>query len=157
MNNYETVINILDKLFKCDYQFAMATTENDIPSVRFVDTYFDSGTFYVVTYAKTNKVKEITENPNVALCGRKGYSFSGKAYNIGHPLSPENKEIRDKLINAFEPWYFKHNDEKDDICILKIVPKSGFVHKDGTGYKIDFINKTAEIFPYVFNTILTEE
>lgn len=26
MNNYETVISIMDKLFKCDYQFAMATT-----------------------------------------------------------------------------------------------------------------------------------
>ena len=157
MNNYETVISIMDKLFKCDYQFAMATTVNNIPSLRFVDTYFDNGSFYIVTYSNTNKVREITENSNVALCSRKGYFFSGKAYNIGHTLSPENKEIRNKLIKAFEPWYFKHNDEKDDICILKIIPKSGFVHKDGMGYKIDFVNKTAEKFRYVFDTALTKE
>lgn len=39
MNNYETVISIMDKLFKCDYQFAMATTVNDIPSLRFTCFY----------------------------------------------------------------------------------------------------------------------
>lgn len=157
MDNYENAIKLMEKLFSRDYQFAMATTADNIPSLRFIDAYFNNGAFYAVTYANTHKVKEIAVNPNVALCSRKGYSFSGKAYNIGHPLLPENSEIRSKLINAFESWYFKHNNENDDICILKIKPESGFVHKDEMGYKINFIAKTAEIAPFNFDTVLTEE
>lgn len=157
MNNFEIAMDLMQELFSKDYQFAMATSENNIPSLRFIDTYFDGDSFYAVTYVNTNKIKEIAVNANVSLCSRKGYSFSGRAYNIGHPLAPENKEIRDKIIKAFDPWYFKHNNENDDICILKIVPESGFIHKDATGYKIDFINKSAEKFTFVFDTVLTEE
>lgn len=157
MDNYENAITLMEELFSRDYQFAMATTVNDIPSLRFIDAYFDNGAFYAVTYANTDKVKEIAVNPNVALCSRKGYSFSGKAYNIGHPLLPENSEIRSKLINAFEAWYFKHNNENDDICILKIEPERGFIHKDGIGYKINFIAKTVETASFNFDTVLTEE
>ena len=157
MNNYDIAIKAMEKLFSRDYQFALATDVSGVPSLRFVDTYFDDGAFYIVTHANTNKVKEISVNPNVALCSRQGYSFKGKAYNIGHPLLPENAEIRSKLIKAFEAWYFKHNDENDDICILKIKPESGFFHKDGIGYKIDFVTKTVERFPFVFETVLTED
>lgn len=157
MDNYEIVMKLMEELFSRDYQFAMATTANNIPSLRFIDTYFDNGAFYAVTYANTNKVKEIAVNPNVALCSRMGYSFCGKAYNIGHPLLPKNSEIRSNLIKAFEPWYFKHNNEADDICILKIVPECGFIHKDGIGYEINFVNKTVNTAPFNFNTVLTDE
>ena len=157
MDNYEIAMKLMEELFSRDYQFAMATAANDIPSLRFIDTDFDNGAFYAVTYADTKKVKEIADNPNVALCSRTGYSFSGKAYNIGHLLLPENSEIRDKLIKAFEPWYFKHNDENDDICIMKIEPESGFVHNKGTGYNINFKDKTVIVAPFDFNTVLTDE
>ena len=157
MNNYKNTITLMEEMFSRDYQFAMATTVNDIPSLRFIDTYFENGAFYVVTYANTDKVKEIAVNPNMALCSRKGYSFSGKAYNIGHPLLPENSDIRSKLIKAFKPWYFKHNNEDDNICILKIEPKSGFVHKDGIGYNINFVDKTVNTAPFDFNIVLTDE
>lgn len=157
MEIYENAMKLMAELFSRDYQFAMATMADNTPSLRFIDTYFDNGAFYGVTYANTNKMKEIAANPNVALCSRKGYLFSGKAYNIGHPLLPENSEIRSKLVKAFEPWYFKHNNEKDDICILKIEPLSGFVHKDGIGYNINFIEKTVETAPFNFNTVLTDE
>ncbi|MCH5317725.1 MAG: pyridoxamine 5'-phosphate oxidase family protein [Eubacterium sp.] len=157
MNNYKNAITLMEEMFSRDYQFAMATMVNDIPSLRFIDTYFDNGVFYAVTYANTHKVKEIAVNPNVALCSRKGYSFNGKAYNIGHPLLPKNSDIRSKLIKAFNPWYFKHNNENDNICILKMEPKSGFVHKDGIGYNINFVDKTVNTAPFDFNIVLTDE
>ncbi|MCH5191355.1 MAG: pyridoxamine 5'-phosphate oxidase family protein [Oscillospiraceae bacterium] len=155
--NYKKALSITNELFQKDYQFAMATTANHIPSLRFVDTYFYDGAFYILTYENTNKVKEINVNPQVALCSRKGYAFHGKAVNIGHPLLPENSEIKNKLIVAFKQFYFKHYNENDPICILKIMPENGFVYKDGIGYKIDFVNKTAFAEPFTFNTILTEE
>ncbi|MCH5320518.1 MAG: pyridoxamine 5'-phosphate oxidase family protein [Eubacterium sp.] len=157
MNSYEKAISIIEEIFSKDYQFALATAVDNIPTLRFVDAYFDKGSFYIVTNEKTNKVKHISVNPNVSLCSRMGYTFSGKAYNIGHPLLPENCEIRTKLINAFETWYFKHNNENDSICILRIDLENGFVHKNGIGYNVDFINETVESFSFVFDTVLTNE
>lgn len=86
------------------------------------------------------------------------HAFSGQAYNIGHPLITENAEIRKTLIKAFEPWYFKHNNEADEnMCYIKITPTTGFFHKEGTGYKINFTEKTVLSFPFVFDNVLTDE
>lgn len=80
-------------------------------------------------------------------------SFSGNAYNIGHPLSLENGDIREKLIKVFEPWYFAHNNEDDeDMCYVRIKVKEGFFYKDGIEYKVNFQLKEVEQFPFDFDT-----
>lgn len=157
MDNYEIAMKIMEKLFSRDYQFAMATTTCNAPSLRFIDVFYDKAAFYIVTYSDTRKVKEITINPNVVLCSRRGYSFKGKAFNIGHPLLLENSDIRNKLIKAFESWYFKHNNENEDICVLKIELENGYIHKDGMGYNINFIDKTVNAVPFKFDIVLTDE
>lgn len=151
MNTYEKAIQVMNDLFAKDYQFAMATVKDNIPSVRIIDTFFDNNSFYVVTYSKSQKVQELESNCNIALCN-KLYRFQGKAYNIGHPLTAENKEIREKLIKVFEPWYFAHNNENDEnMCYVRIELQSGFVYQNGTGYKINFLLKEAEEFPFDFD------
>ncbi len=156
MDAYEKAIQTMETLLAKDCQFALATAENDVPSIRYVDTFFDDGCFYIVTYAKSRKVKEIERNPNVALCDRRLFAFSGKAANIGHPLKPENRAIREKLTQAFKDWYFRHNDEADEaMCYLRVTPENGFLHDAGTGYKVDFSAKSAEAFPFSFDTTLT--
>lgn len=156
MDVFEKSMKVMKELFARDYQFALATTSKNIPSVRYVDTYFDNGSFYIVTYLKSKKVKEIEANKNVALCN-KLYSFTGVAYNLGHPLEPENSKIREKLINAFEPWYFKHNNENDEnMCYVKVELTHGFFYKDGTGYSVDFINKKADEFPFEMDIVSVE-
>jgi hypothetical protein len=157
MDAYENALRTMDALLAKDCQFALATAEDGVPSLRYVDTFFDGGCFYVVTYAKSRKVREIEKNPSVALCDRRLFSFSGKAYNIGHPLKPENLAVREKIAEAFKIWYFRHNDEADEaMCYLRIEPENGFFHADGTGYKMNFTGKTAETFPFTFNTTLTQ-
>nr|WP_207753458.1 pyridoxamine 5'-phosphate oxidase family protein [Sporosalibacterium faouarense] len=146
----------MNELFARDYQFALATSNDNIPSVRFIDTYYFNKSFYVVTYAKSKKVKEMENNPNVSLCS-KLYRFSGIAKNIGHPLKSDNSEIREKLIKAFEPWYFEHNNEKDEnMCYIKIELTSGFFYKNGTGFEVDFRAKEAKEFPFEFDIVLVE-
>lgn len=158
MSDFQNAVKSMQELFSRDYQFALATSSSNVPSLRFVDTYFDGECFYVVTYAFSQKVKEISENPNVAVCSRKMHSFSGKAYNIGHPLLPENSAIREELIKVFESWYFRHNNENDsNMCYIKIKPTKGFFHKDGIGYKIDFEEKTVDTFPFSCDIAFTEE
>lgn len=156
MDTFEKSLIVMNELFAKDYQFVLATTNNEVPSVRFVDTFYDNECFYIVTYAKSKKVQEIEINKNVSLCN-KSYNFKGFAYNQGHPLNPQNSEIRKKLISAFEPWYFKHNNENDEnMCFLKVELTNGFFYKDGTGFKVDFKNKVAEEFPFIFDIFLIE-
>jgi len=148
MSTYEKALHVMCELFAKDYQFAMATVNGNTPSVRFVDTFYDEGSFYVVTYSSSQKVHDLEGNNQVALCN-KLYRFNGKAYNIGHPLLPDNREIREKLIVVFKPWYFAHNNENDEnMCYIRIDLNKGFFYKDGIGYKLNFQMKEAEQFPF---------
>ncbi len=154
MNAFEKSLQVMENLFSKDYQFALATAQNNVPTVRVVDTFYSGQCFYIVTYATSRKVIAIEENPQVSLCNNL-YSFSGIATNIGHPLRTENSEIREKLIEVFEPWYFKHNNENDEnMCYIKVELTSGFVYKDGVGYKIDFSTKEATEFPFESDIVL---
>lgn len=153
MDTYQKALLVMEELFAKDNQFAMATAQGNKPSVRFIDTYYDSGSFYVVTYAQSQKVRELTGNPRVSLCSDM-VRFEGNAFNIGHPLQSENKAIREKLIKVFEPWYFAHNNENDEnMCYVRIELTAGFFYKDGSGYKVNFQTKEAEKIPFEFDIL----
>jgi len=153
---YQQSLKVLDDLFGKDTQFALATAQDNKPFVRFVDVYYFDGSFYLITYATSKKVVDIMANPHVALVSHRLHRFMGEATNIGHPLKPENALIREKLVQAFEKWYFLANNEKDPhTCLIQIKLHEGFFYKDEVGYKVDFINKTATSFPFHFGiTIL---
>lgn len=151
MSDFEKSMAVLSDLFGKDFTFVLATASENVPSARVVDAYFENGIFWMVTYAKSNKMKDIENNPNVALCNN-FHIFKCKAHNVGHPLKEVNKDIREKLIKVFEPWYFAHNDENDEyMCYVKVEPESGFFHKNGIGYRVNFIEKIAEEFPFTPN------
>ena len=40
----------------------MATVENEVPYVRYVDAYYENGAFYIITYALSNKILRIDCN-----------------------------------------------------------------------------------------------
>ena len=154
MNAYEKAMAAMEELFARDCQFALATAADNVPSVRVVDTYYDAGSFFIVTHGESRKVKEMEANPRVSLC-RDLYRFAGTAHRIGHPLEPGNKEIRERLIEAFSAWYFRHNDEDDPhMCYIRIDLADGFFHRDGTGYRVDFLRKEAEMFPFDFDPVI---
>lgn len=148
MKKYE---RILESLFAKDCQFALATSHNNIPSVRIVDLYYCDGAFYLVSYKNSQKLMEIEANKTVALC-QDMVRFKGQAYNIGHPLDETNKEIRQELIKVFEKWYFAHNDQ--NMCYVKIVLDEGFFYKDGMGYRMNFKEKSCKEFPFTFDLII---
>ena len=49
MSDFEIAIKVMREQFGRDYQFALSTCRDNIPSSRFVDTYFDGDSFYIVT------------------------------------------------------------------------------------------------------------
>jgi hypothetical protein len=117
------------------------------PAVRNIDAYYEDGAFYSVTYGKSNKIQQITENSEVAIdvC-MEWFTANGIGTNLGWVLDPKNAEMRTKLRKVFAAWYDHANNEQDqNCCILEVRLKNGVLIKDhgAVRYKIDFVNKTA--------------
>ena len=132
---------IMDERFGKDNVIALATVEGEMPAVRSVNGYYEDGAFYVITYALSNKMKQIEKNPNRAIAGD-WFTAHGKGINLGYFCKEENKEIAEKLRKAFADWIDNgHNNfEDENTCILCIQLTDGVLFSHGKRYDIDFAN-----------------
>lgn len=132
---------IMKERFGKDQIIAIATVQDGKPYVRNVDGYYEDGAFYVITYALSNKMKQIEENPHVAISGD-WFTAHGKGVNLGWFGKEENKNIAEKLKKAFQEWIDNGHNNFDDenICILCIQLTDGILFSQGTRYDIDFTN-----------------
>lgn len=133
------VQEIMDQRFGCDRLISIATSVDNKPYIRAVNAYYEDGSFYFVTHAKSSKMAQIAVNPLVAVCGE-WFTGHGTAENLGHVLTDSNAEIMDKLHCVFAEWYDnRHVDEKEpNVIILRIRMLEGVLHKDGKRYDIEF-------------------
>ena len=131
---------ILSERFGKDSLIALATVSDGIPHVRTVDAVYIDGSFYVVTYALSGKMKQIAKEPTVAVSGE-WFTAHGIGENLGHVLLPQNEEVMTVLRNAFAVWYDNgHTNESDpNTCLLRIRLTDGVLFSNGTRYDIDFI------------------
>lgn len=53
---------IMIERFGKDTIIALATVENEVPYVRYVNAYYENGAFYIITHARSNKMKHIENN-----------------------------------------------------------------------------------------------
>ena len=132
---------ILTERFSKDTLIALATCENNMPSVRTVDAYYENGTFYVLTHALSNKMKQIEKNPNVAISGD-WFTAKGKGLNLGYFGKKENKETADKMREYFAAWIDNgHNNfEDENTIILQIKLTEGVLVSNNQWIQIDFSN-----------------
>jgi len=132
-NEIET---ILKERFGKDSILALATTAGTMPYVRNVDAYYADGAFYVLTYALSNKMKQIETNPVVALAGE-WFTGHGKGVNLGYFGKPENAEIAKKMKEVFAAWIDNGHNNFDDVntCILKLELTDGVLFSHGTRYE----------------------
>lgn len=130
---------IMQERFQRDSLIALATMDEGKPSVRTVNSYYEDGAFYVITYALSNKMKQIQKEPAVAICGD-WFTAHGIGENLGHVLEEKNAQIMTKLRTAFAEWYHNgHTNEADpDTCILCIHLTDGVLMSHGTRYNINF-------------------
>jgi len=130
---------ILIERFGKDSIIALATTIDEIPYVRNVNAFYADGTFYVLTYGLSNKMKQIEANPIVALAGD-WFTAHGKGINLGYFGKEENKDIANKMRVAFSEWIDNGHNNFDDVntCILRIDLIDGLLLSHGTRYEIDF-------------------
>lgn len=130
---------ILLERFGKDSVIALATTTDNKPYVRNVNSFYYDGAFYVLTYGLSNKMKQIEKNPLVAIAGD-WFTADGKGINLGYFGKKENEDIANKMKIAFSEWIDNgHNDfEDENTCILRIELTTGVLLSHGTRYEIDF-------------------
>lgn len=130
---------ILLERFSKDSLIALATSARNVPYVRTVDAFYENGAFYVLTYSLSGKMKQIEENPVVAVSGE-WFTAHGKGINLGWFGSEENKKIADKMRSVFADWIDNgHNNFEDrNTIILRIELTEGVLFSQGTQYEIDF-------------------
>ena len=130
---------IMVERFGKDNVIALATVENGIPYVRNVNAYYENKAFYIITYALSNKMRQIRDSPVVAISGE-WFTAHGEGVNLGYFGKVENTEIAEKLRVAFASWIDNgHNDFSDEnTCILCIRLTDGLLLSHGTRFDIDF-------------------
>lgn len=123
------------------------TNEDGLPYsfIRDVDAYYEDGVFYITTWAKSNKMKQIDQNKHVGFSvNYEGITGHGIGENLGWVLDPSNSEIRLKLRNAFSDWYDDANNEKDKNCVImavRITKCNIFRDHGAVRYNLDLVNK----------------
>ena len=130
---------IMNDRFNKDSLIALATVDGNTPHVRAVNSYYEDGCFYTITYALSNKMKQIALNPTVAICGD-WFTGHGIGENLGWIRDEKNNDIASKLRAACAAWYDNgHTNEADvNTVILRIRMTDGVLLHHGTRFEIDF-------------------
>ena len=130
---------ILLERFGKDSMIALATAIDNAPYVRNVDAFYENGAFYVLTHGLSGKMKQIKENPTVALSGE-WFTAQGKGVHLGYFGKADNARIAEKMRDVFSAWIDNGHNDFDDIntCILRIELTSGILFSNGKRYEIDF-------------------
>lgn len=127
---------IMIERFGKDTVIALATVKHEVPYVRNVNAYYEDGSFYIITYALTNKIKQIEKNPNVAIAGE-WFTAHGRGKNLGYFGKEENRIIAEKLKTVFAEWIDNEHNNFDDenTIILCVELTDGLLLSHGTRYE----------------------
>ncbi|MBQ5769668.1 MAG: pyridoxamine 5'-phosphate oxidase family protein, partial [Clostridia bacterium] len=127
-----TTARMMNERFGKDSLIALATLEEGKPRVRTVNALYRGGAFYVITDARSNKIRQIEAQPDVAVSGE-WFTGVGVAENLGWVLLPKNDRIFQELKNAFSSWINNgHTNEKNqNTCILKVQLNKGTIFSNG--------------------------
>lgn len=127
---------IMIERFGKDTVIALATVEDGVPYVRSVNAYYENGAFYIITYALSNKMRQIENNPIVAISGE-WFTAHGNSINLDYFKREENQLIAEKLKNAFAEWIDNGHNNFDDknTIILCVKLTDGLLLSHGTRYE----------------------
>lgn len=136
---HDVAKSILNERFGKDSLIALATADENIPSVRTVNAYYEDSSFYIITWSRSGKMQQIKSNPNVAVSGD-WFTAHGVGENLGHVLKEENLSMLRTLRRAFSSWYSNgHVDENSpETVLLRIRLTDGVLFSGGTRYELHF-------------------
>ena len=131
--------SIMIQRFGQDSLIALATAEGGIPHVRTVNAFYENGSFYILTHAKSGKMRQIRQNAIVAVSGD-WFTAHGTGENLGWFGAAHNARIAESMRKVFSAWIDNgHNDFSDpDTCILRIRLTDAVLLSNGNRYAIEY-------------------
>lgn len=128
--------DLMDERFGKDNVLALATLEDGLPSVRYVNAYYERGAFYIITYALSGKMRQLAVCPQAALAGE-WFTGRGIGESLGWFCKPENAAIAARLRAAFSQWIDNgHNNFVDEnTVILRITLTQAVLMSHGTRFE----------------------
>lgn len=139
MKPNDEVKEIMTERFGRDTLIALATEDGGTPYVRAVNAYYEDGAFYVITHALSNKMRQLAQNPAAAIAGE-WFTGQGRGVDLGYIGREENRQIADRLKDAFASWlgngHVDLNDENTVILCIRL--ENGTLFSHGTRYDIEF-------------------
>ncbi len=133
----QEVEKMMIERFGKDTVIALATIDDGVPYVRYVNAYYENGSFYVVTYVLSNKMLHIGKNSAVAIAGE-WFTAHGEGIDLGWWGKRENHLIAEKLKNVFAEWIGNGHTDFDDenTIILRIELTDGILFSNGVKYEL---------------------
>ena len=131
------VEKLMVERFGRDCLISLATAVGNTPYVRTVNSFYEDGSFYVLTYGLSGKMEQIRQNPVVAIAGD-WFTAHGRAVNMGWFAREENRSVAAKMRQVFASWIDNgHNNfEDENTCILRIDLTDGLLLSHGTRHEI---------------------
>lgn len=152
-NEIDKVTRILVREFSKKRKLYIATSNNDIPHAKILNTYYWQGSFYIIEDGLSDIVQQISKNKKVSLCASASFhNFQGDAINLGHLQNSKNKEIRELKQTKFSELFLNYDDKPDSTkCLLKIKINKAFIYANKIGYNIDFSKNKIDSFHFAPN------
>lgn len=148
MSDFESACMLLKEQMGRDVAISLATRVNNEVTVRTVDGYYKDGSIYVLTHLSSRKMRDILQNPRVAVC-RHMMQATGIGRNLGNPKEDWNKQLVPELRRVFYRFYDRHVNEDDPgTCILKIMLIRAVVYGADCKYTVNFSEHTAVRQPF---------
>jgi hypothetical protein len=144
MNAYKEALTLLAKQFgDNDIVYFATLDKNGDPNLRPVNAGYDADTFYLVTNARSEKVREIEKNPAVAVSSGTFRAW-GEAENLGSPLDSENAGLKDALKSLCAKYKQRFGSLNENACVVRVsLLQAAYMH-GGTEYTINFEDGSAE-------------
>ncbi|MCB6611543.1 pyridoxamine 5'-phosphate oxidase family protein [[Clostridium] symbiosum] len=125
-------LNELQKTLAETEVISLATSADDLVTVRQVSPLSIGLLLYVRTSLSSRKAIQMMENPNVAVCVENFY-FTGRSELLGKVTLPENEEIKNAYRKRY-PESFSEDDEfiQDDevFFLIRIRKVSQWVYEN---------------------------
>ena len=113
----------------------LATSTDNIPSIRAMTPYYKDGCFYFISNINSDKVKQIKKNNIVALCGE-WFNARGKASIL--QFNSLDNSLKKEIIKHTKSWIELGNVDihNCDTCIIKVELSQGYIYENKVKYEI---------------------
>lgn len=141
---YNRALEVMTENFGHVVEMSVASAANGAVNVRDVNTVYRDGAFYLLAKVGNSLMNDISVCPAVGLC-HGSHNMHGTAKNLGHPLDPQNAELRKWLKREFSMNYGEYVTENNpQMRIIQIDVTKAETFTRYHRYEIDFVGKTAE-------------